>query len=703
MVTGAVVGLGLGAFMWHQTKPNFTSEGLVRIAYSLPQVRGETDQNQALPMFETFMQSQKTLITSHRVIDAAVKSPVWGKFDRTPPADAGAYYGKHLTVETRSLSEFIRIMVNDADGDTAKAAVTAVVQAYADQYYAQEKSLDQQRIGFLEERQKALTEQLEKTQGKINAKAQEFGTTELGPFYTALSLQRARLEAALTDVRLAIAGASPTNTQPSAVLTMAGTDQGAGMTPEQIASVDPVMRAYVDNEIRLQAELDRLLINLGPAHRAVMMARSELERAKSREQAYAEIYRQSHSFGPATAGGSTSPLPLKSLTALQTTESNLMRLGDKAKDEMTTIGNAKLALEQMMAEKEAIRTELAGLGQRIELLRGEGALGGRLSVISMGETPLLPNSSKRMQLVSAAAMGGTLLPVGAVLLVSLIRRRYRYSEDAAQDTMAAGIPTLGVLPDVSGEKDGSAMMMAGGYAVHHLRVLLASASARWGKKTYLVTSSSEGEGRTSVAMGLAVSFAAAKFRTLVIDCDFVTGRMTEALKAQNRDGLYEAMEDPAAREGLLEITPHLSVLPTGRTTAADACSIPRGSVRSLLETTFKDFDIILVDTGPVLESLEAVVLAQEVDGVVLTIGRNQRAELVAHAVRRLESLGAPIVGTIFNRARMDDFQCAGDALRPASANTTAVSTSEPTALQQQVAVFGPLVRAVAATVPASWK
>ena len=62
-----------------------------------------------------------------------------------------------------------------------------------------------------------------------------------------------------------------------------------------------------------------------------------------------------------------------------------------------------------------------------------------------------------------------------------------------------------------------------------------------------------------------------------------------------------------------------------------------------------------MDTGPVLSSIEAAVLAQEVDGVVFVIGRGQQQSVVERAVRRLDSLGARLEGFVFNRAQPNDF------------------------------------------------
>jgi len=110
---------------------------------------------------------------------------------------------------------------------------------------------------------------------------------------------------------------------------------------------------------------------------------------------------------------------------------------------------------------------------------------------------------------------------------------------------------------------------------------------------------------------------------------------------------------------------------------------------------------VLIDTGPILGSLEAAVLAHEVDGVILTIARGQPAPLAAQAVRRLSTLEARCAGVVFNRAKLQDFQCSASTVSSVPPPGPAPRTSRTTKLAQSVMGFGPLVRAVAATMPAN--
>ena len=66
-----------------------------------PTILKQTDQNAPLPMFDMFMQSQRTLITSRRVMNQAIVDGVWKGYNRAVPANPDSYFSDHLKVEVQ--------------------------------------------------------------------------------------------------------------------------------------------------------------------------------------------------------------------------------------------------------------------------------------------------------------------------------------------------------------------------------------------------------------------------------------------------------------------------------------------------------------------------------------------------------------------------------------------------------------------------
>jgi Mrp family chromosome partitioning ATPase len=78
-------------------------------------------------------------------------------------------------------------------------------------------------------------------------------------------------------------------------------------------------------------------------------------------------------------------------------------------------------------------------------------------------------------------------------------------------------------------------------------------------------------------------------------------------------------------------------------------------VRGLLDFCRQRYEIVMVDTGPVLGSLEANYVCSVADGVVLVVGRGQSRTHVQRAIETLGSLKARVMGVVFNRAEASDF------------------------------------------------
>lgn len=718
VVLGVVVA-AIAAFAGHRLgKPVYHSEGLVRIAYTLPEVSQQTDQNRPLPVFDTFMQSQKLLITSQRVVDQAIQDPIWKAKGFQVPPDPEHWFARHLLVEVKPRSEYIQIGVTDSDPQTAAIAVNSIINAYSDLYNSQDKQLERARIGVLDDRRTYLEGRIQELKSELGLAVKEYGSTKLDMLYMTAEQRLTKLDAAMSDLRLAMATApsrpedavrqvGPAATQPASSSQVQASPQLVAsaakpppeLTLDQIAMLDGNLKAMLDEKAKIQAELDSLSQEYGSRYKAVIAAKASLEQAQARIDHEADVFRRFHAATAQNIGDPRNSPISTAGKSRETLAANLASLGDlykEAKADMIRIGNKRYELQQQEAEVDSLTTELNQKQHRIETLKDEGALGGRLSVVGTGVAPLAPDKDPRLLIGGAAGMAGFCTPAAVLVLLSLLRRRYHYSDDTETDF--ARLPLLGILPDLEGHTDPQQMLSVS-HSIHQIRVLLASQSSRAGSQSYLLTSANAGEGKTSLTMALGLSFATARLRTLVIDCDLVGQHLSKALQAEDMVGLSDALASGSMSKMVRRTSSGLFILPAGKARAADACSVSSLAIRMLLDQARRHFDVILVDSGPILGSVEAAVVAQEVDGVIFTISRGQHRNTVRNALVRLGSLGVRIEGFIFNRAKAYDFDRSpyGSSSRSASDHAPALPTMEydPEATSR----FGPLVSAVAGGLP----
>ncbi len=194
-------------------------------------------------------------------------------------------------------------------------------------------------------------------------------------------------------------------------------------------------------------------------------------------------------------------------------------------------------------------------------------------------------------------------------------------------------------------------------AAESFRVVLTSilfSGENGGRPRVLVlTSAGPTEGKTTVASNLAIALAEIRRKVLVIDADMRKPRMHHIFDVNNERGLSTILQERTltdeAMQGMVQETsiPNLYVLPTGPTAATGLLYSP--VLGQLLKRCKKEFDMVLIDTPPMLQMPDARVVGREADAVVMVVRAGQTTRDAALAAReRLTEDGTRMLGTILN-------------------------------------------------------
>ena len=169
-------------------------------------------------------------------------------------------------------------------------------------------------------------------------------------------------------------------------------------------------------------------------------------------------------------------------------------------------------------------------------------------------------------------------------------------------------------------------------------------------RTIVITSPSAGEGKSTVAVNLAVAVAEAGERVILVDADLRRGRLADLFGVPSEPGLTSVIigRTPAS-DALQPIGTRLTLMPSG--TYPPNPSELLGSTRAadVFDYLRAHADVVVIDAPPILPVSDAIVLSTQVDGVVLVAksGRT-KYEAAAEAQRRLDVIGANVVGCVFN-------------------------------------------------------
>jgi succinoglycan biosynthesis transport protein ExoP len=170
-------------------------------------------------------------------------------------------------------------------------------------------------------------------------------------------------------------------------------------------------------------------------------------------------------------------------------------------------------------------------------------------------------------------------------------------------------------------------------------------------KTLLITSTQNGEGKTTTALNLAQALAQRNVRVLLIDCDLRKGEVAKAIGIENLKGVTEVLSGELDVPDVLQaLEPNLWALPAGAILSNPVAMIASQEMVILLKRTAARFEFVIIDSPPVLAVTDAAILSGLVDGVLLVAasGTTTRGGLI-RTRRILEASGARILGMAVNK------------------------------------------------------
>lgn len=204
-------------------------------------------------------------------------------------------------------------------------------------------------------------------------------------------------------------------------------------------------------------------------------------------------------------------------------------------------------------------------------------------------------------------------------------------------------------------------------ALRTIRANVLLSSADYPPRVIMMTSSIQGEGKTTMLANLAVTLAQAGHRTLMIDGDLrlagLSGLFKECL-SDSCPGLSELLAHQLPLEQTIHSTSvsSLDILPAGAKAPNPAELVGSETMKRFLAGLKEHYDFILIDSPPVMAVADALLLSQVVDSVLFVVRSALTPRSVAREARqKLVHVRARIIGAILNDVSSDSF--AQEALR----------------------------------------
>lgn len=280
-------------------------------------------------------------------------------------------------------------------------------------------------------------------------------------------------------------------------------------------------------------------------------------------------------------------------------------------------------------------------------------------IISIAEPPGVAATPRKRRLLAMFILAGIAMGLLVVLSKEALRTGIRTAEELEQ---AVGERVLGAIPRSGSwlgriafgpvravlrcfrrEPEGKLAEALRGIAVR-----LWPPRQGGSGRAVLVTSSSSGEGKTTTSLMLAQAAARLEYKTIAVECDLRRPGFGRALGRRRIPGLGDVLSGDCPLEGVLhrDELSGIWVLPAGVVSASPIDALYSRRFRDIIEQLKQTFDVIILDSPPMHETVDAEILAQYADAALYLVSwsRKPAAEVQA-GVARLAMSGTEICGT----------------------------------------------------------
>lgn len=602
-----------------------------------------------------YYKTQHELIASRRIAE-----PVWRALGYDERMDVRDFM-RSITVEPLRETRLVRVGFLSPDPQESARVSDAVVAGYVRD--AQQRALGISDAGLkeLRERGKELRLKLDEALEALEAFRRahpELALDAAGGVGARLEgllegLARAQGERVRAHAELE---ALPPDEDDEALAALLGPD------PEAAA---PYRRQLAE----LDAERRSASLRLKPEHpvRQALEARIEALEAELAAAEAASRARRLHELRR-EAARSRAHLSAK-LAAARQAEAALEAEAQAERDRLLASSRALAEFRVLEQAQETVAATYRSIMQRTEEIELAAATGGadtNVFVIDPAEVPTYAVRPNKRRALTQAGLLGLLLGVGLCFLVDYLDRSLKSKEDVER---VLGVPVLGQVPGVESPAGATGPFEL--HAARSPRWTLAEAfrtirtgvafgvhaSAPDAVRRLVVTSALPGDGKTLVAVNLAIALAQIGKRVLLVDADLRRPRLTALLGLEDAPG--PGLSTLLAGEGqveavhalgpLLPETPTLSALPSGPIPPNPADLLNGERMDGLLSSCQGRWDWVILDAPPTAVA-DPTILSTHV-GAVLFVVRSFRTprELARRAVQGFQSVGARVVGVVLNQ------------------------------------------------------
>lgn len=686
LVLGIVcAGLAVGAG-WLLIPVNYTASATLRVTTNRPVVM--FDKSVQADSLLDHRRAQASLIKSNRVVMAALARPGISQLPYVRrEMDAPTWLKDKIVVSFPDNSQLLQIAITGEDPQQALKLVEAVANAYKERIVDFDQESFDARVETLRARYRenlALLEGKERSLAATDsdtARAREIRAIDTLADLRA-KVQGLRSEASGLDRRIALM------TLQLEAFSGKATQGDGSLIPDpaeaQRALGDQLLEAALAQDPgiqHIQAEISR---STAAIVEEKLRARSEdapsVERLEERKESLdAALAARREELAPQyrrsieeqiNQGLAQRPLnfqervrqeieALKINKAVLEDEGKLAQAAfDEAAQAAAKTGQDSIQFASQQSDLNRLRKLTDRMAAELAELEIEEDAAPRITFFDTPSVPLTSDIDKKTRMMGLLGLAGFFAAVVGVAGVDLLARRIN---SPLEITYGLGLTVMGDVPLVMGRLPSrhGALPRGGGSlaqamlteSIDSLRTTVLHRAATEGAKVILVTSPMAQEGKTTVSTQLAASLARSGRRTLLIDGDVRRPTCHALFDVPREPGVSELLRGEAELDDAARPTrvAGLWIIPAGRLDTDAIQALARGELEQAFETIRQDYDLAIIDTGPVLSDSNCLLFGRHSDGVILSVLRDvTRTSRVFEACERIRGVDLRLLGAVVN-------------------------------------------------------
>lgn len=337
----------------------------------------------------------------------------------------------------------------------------------------------------------------------------------------------------------------------------------------------------------------------------------------------------------------------------------LESITQKYEGDIKKLPKTSTQLAQFQRNRETLQQLYLLINERYqEAMITELSQPGNVSIVSEGEIPTFASKPNRKMILIFSLIIGTVLTFGFIIIKDYLNSTIKTPEDIEK----SDISFLSWVPQYKTNGNGLEIYkdlvtlyeqdspISESFRAIRARIIHSRLDSEI-PKTILVTSPAEHEGKTFVCVNLAGSFAKSNKRTLIIDCDLRRPRVQEVLGVDKKPGLVDYLAGTASLEEIIRVSRNnnLSFITSGSISSNPAEILESDALKDFIMEVRDWFDVIIIDSAPIVAVIDAEILSKIVDGTILVISADKTENrLMKDAVQLIKQNNVLLLGTVLN-------------------------------------------------------